>query len=249
MAREMYLAGVPEEELQPTPPPEPPKTFKEKMKHFWFYYKWPTIIVVAVALVVTFLTVQAVNKPRYDYTVVLMTDTVVDLGAFDPGDNYVDVEEALAQELAKYGRDLNDDGEVKVLVENLSLNGAGTMTIANNQKLMGHLAAGDVMFFVFEKSSYEDFLTRLGDDNSQFFSTLDLDIPNVDNAAGYYNWKDDPRRLEGGLQYLPEEMYFGTRGTTGTGGKDPEMAQECRDLLIAFITDTPLTPAEESPAS
>ena len=247
MAREMYLVGVEEEELQPTPPPEPPKTFKEKMHQFWYYYKWPTIIGAAALVVVIVLIVQAVTRPRYDYTIVLATDMLTEMDNADENAAYVDMSAVLSAELAKYGRDINGDGEIKVMVEHLSLSTNNIGSVNGSQKLMLHIAAGDVMFFVFDKASYESFEKKL-EEGSQFFSPLDLDVENVNQEAGYYNWKDDPRRQEERLNQLPEELYFGTRSATGTAAKSEEEAAQCRELLIAFITDTPLTPAEDAPA-
>ena len=244
MAREMYLVGVDEKDLQPSPPPQEPKTFKEKMAHFWFYYKWPVLFGAFVLVVAVILIVQSVTKTHYDYTVIVMLDTA----NTNPELGYGQEDTLIADLLAQYGRDIDGDGEINVLVENLSLGDNGQLTMVNNQKLAAHLAAGDVMFFVFDKTSYEDFLERITE-NERFFSTLDLDTVGVNQEEGCYNWKDDPRRLEGDLAKLPEELYFGVRDTTGTGSKEPEIAEQCRELLTALITDTPLTPAEDTSAA
>ena len=50
MAREMYLVGVSEEELKPSPPPERPNTPAERLKNFWFYYNWWVLAIAAAAV-------------------------------------------------------------------------------------------------------------------------------------------------------------------------------------------------------
>ena len=52
MAREMLLAGVDPEELKPTESPEPPQTPGDKLKNFWFYYKWWVLAIAAFVVIV-----------------------------------------------------------------------------------------------------------------------------------------------------------------------------------------------------
>ena len=62
MSREWVLAGVSEEELQPPPPPEQPKTPKGKWENYWYHYKWHTIGALAALVVVMMIVVQRIAE-------------------------------------------------------------------------------------------------------------------------------------------------------------------------------------------
>ena len=113
MAREMYLVGVDESELQPPPKPEPPKGLKGKWANFWYHYKWVTLISLFAVVVLTVILVQMLTQEKEDYRLALVTEKVVP----------TTVLEELEAELAAYGKDLNGDGKVLVSVENLYIGG------------------------------------------------------------------------------------------------------------------------------
>ena len=74
MAREMYLAGVSEEELHPDPKPEKPKTFKARLQNFFYHYKWVVLAAIAVVAVLAVMIGQAVTRVEPDYTLLLVTE-------------------------------------------------------------------------------------------------------------------------------------------------------------------------------
>lgn len=239
MAREMYLVGVSEEELQPPKKPEAPKTPKGKWENYWYHYKWPTLAAIAAVIALTVIIVQIVTKPKYDYTFVLATNRSL---------INVDVE-TLTDELAKYGRDINGDGEVKVQVDYINMDVTTGMATTSNTKLMAHLSAGDVMFFVFQKDSYDTFIKNLRNSGTDtFFSPIELDAEGISSDEGYWNWKGSAIQQDKSMARLPEDLYFGVRQAIGTAGKDSsvKMHDDGMELLKALITGTPLTPAEEN---
>lgn len=146
MAREMYLVGVDEDELKPPEPPKQPKTPKGKWENFWYHYKWHTIAIAAAALVITVMVVQFVTQPRYDYQVILVTQKALAYGE----------DKVIADELAKYGRDVNGDGKILVNVDAIFMGGSDQISIVNQQKLVTRLAAGDELFYIMDPKSYEE---------------------------------------------------------------------------------------------
>lgn len=235
MAREMYLVGVSEEELRPDPKPEGPKTPKDKLPNFWYHYKWPVIIGAVVLVFAGVLIGQMVTRDDPDYTIILATDGYVSQAAAD----------RLGEELQAYGRDLDGDGKVEVSVETLVTGDATQIGMANKTKLMAHLSSGDVMFFIFDKASYEGTIEPQLQDGYQFFTPLDVDVPGMQEGGRYWNWKDDPLREQEGLGEFPADLYFGVREATGTaaGQNSQQMHADCTELLNNFLTKT--TPAAE----
>ena len=229
MSREWVLAGVSEEELQPPPPPEQPKTPKGKWENYWYHYKWHTIGALAALVVVTVLVVQMLNRDEPDYRFALVTEGAMFSSSID----------ALQTELAKYGKDLDGDGKVEVLVENLYI-GEDQMAAAMSQKLVVYLAAGDVMGYIFEPKAYESRIPALEENGGHFFDQMALEVPGMNEAGTYWNWKDDPVRQAEGLNLLPQELYFGVRTAVGTAGDKDSVSRHdaCLELLQAFITKT-----------
>ena len=77
MAREMYLVGVDESELQPSPKPEPPKGFKGKWANYWYHYKWVTLISLFALVVLIVILVQMFSREKEDYRLALVTEKIV----------------------------------------------------------------------------------------------------------------------------------------------------------------------------
>lgn len=71
---------------------------------FWYHYRWPLLIGVAVLGIIGFITVDSLRKERYDTTVVIATDYYVD-------DTQL---EALDQVLNPVVEDLDGNGQVNI---------------------------------------------------------------------------------------------------------------------------------------
>lgn len=236
MAREFYLAGVSEEELRPEPKPEGPKTFREKLSNFWYHNKWPVILITAAVVVLVVMFYQIFSKDNPDYSVVLVTKTMVSDDAADK----------LAAELKPYGRDVDGDGKVEIQAETLCVDDTTQLGMISKQKLLAHFSAGDAMFFVFDKQSYDENVEVLQADGSQFFSEIDAQSDGLSNDGRFWDWKNDPMRKDAELSSLPEDLYFGVREVSGTASdsKSAKMHDECLKLLEAYISKTPLSDVE-----
>ena len=205
MARERYLIGVDPEELKaPPPPPEKKTGFFENL---WYHYKWHLLIGGFVLLLLTLAVITMVTKDDPDYTVVLLTG--------DPLTS--ETVTALQDQLAAVGEDVDGDGKVEVLIENLALGIAySNQKIANDNTFMAHLASGDVLLFAAEPAYYDKKIASLSEDGSSFFAPLS-------NGDTYVRWHP-------GRQDVSEELYIGVRPATGTA-KQNQSYEQCRRLL------------------
>jgi len=235
MAREMLLAGVDPEELKPTESPEPPQTPGDKLKNFWFYYKWWVLAIAAFVVIVGVALWQTLTTPTPDVQVVLVTRDVMDDAAVA----------GLEQAMQPYARDLNGDGRVLVDVENLPLAqyvGGTTYGMAetNTQKLMAYFVSADAMFYIFDQPCYDRYLHNLmdtADEDATFFAAPTFEAAGVDPDEHYWNWRSDPRRDTPWGELLPDDLYFGVRalGGTATGAAVEQRYADCMELLEAFV--------------
>lgn len=237
MAREMYLVGVDETELEPPKAPEPPKGFKAKWENFWYHYKWPVIIGALAVIIVVALCVQAMRKEKPDYYLIIASTKNLSVSAGD----------AFAEELEKYGRDLNEDGQVIVTVELLYVgNGNGQLGALDQQKLTATVFAGDTMFFGFSPDFYQDrILENMANAESVFFDELGIEAEGVSEDGRTWTWREDPILQTDALKGAPEDLIFGVRAASGTAGgkQSQQMHDDCLELLRAYIAKSPLEPS------
>ncbi len=136
-------------------PPKPsevaivPKTPKEKWDNFWFQYKWHTIIIVALAAVLSVLIAQCATRTVYDYEVVYFSYTAT-------LDEQVKL---IADYLTLDAEDLNGDGEVNVQVVNCSFSKtSGDVQYRNTMmtKLQAIIAGDEkAIIYITDKEGYE----------------------------------------------------------------------------------------------
>ena len=231
MAREFLLRGVSEEELQPPPKPEAPKTPRGKWENFWYHYKWPFWGAMFFAVVLGVLGYQLLTKNPADYQVILVTGTSV----WD--DDVTLLEETLAQ----YGQDLDGDGEVEVQIQNCYLSNPGSQQyMVNQQAIQSRIFAADVMLFVWEPKQYEDFMKNVAESSGADYSFMQkLDIQSADLVADgcLWNWENHPCREDERLDKIPAKLYFGVRSVNGTAANQTEMQKQCLELLEAFAAN------------
>ena len=229
MAREMYLVGVPEEQLRRDDTPPPPQTPKSKWQNFWFYYKWWVVAAVCLLAIIGVGVWQAATRVEPDYPIALVTrDGVSEEGVME-----------LETLLATYGQDLNGDGKVVVEVEDLALSQyvggrKNPQAEMNSQKIMAYLVSADVMFFIFDKPSYENYLGDLKENSGVdlFFDDLGRDVAGVDKTENYWNWNGDDRKNDYWGAEFPEDLYFGVRRLGGTADSKAAISRHDNDLAL-----------------
>ncbi len=154
-------------------------TFKKKLEHIWFYYKWYIVAAAVLLFAVAVSMVQVLSKPNYDLTVLWSQSGRVSARTV----------ELAAEELEKYCPDFNGDGEINVDVRFVGLDEstvvapseAGNSTNSNGefvdqyalmykQQLLAEMAAGDSMIYIFDDHVYNMFkdVTDFYDLSSKF---------------------------------------------------------------------------------
>lgn len=233
MAREMALAGVDPSELLPPPPPEQPHTFREKWDNFWYHYKITFWVVAAIVAIAVTILVQTVTKNPADYEVVVVTEY-----ALLPPET-----DGMKAYLASVGQDVDGDGEVEILIDNIVPNfqsdGSYSIGFADQQKLINYIAAGEKMIYVFDRLSYEGFLANISqvtDSDYSFYAALDITDAGYDPDGCYWSWKGDPRLAQYNLTEQAEDMLFGVRSPEGTAGgeKSQAMYEQGKQLIEAL---------------
>ncbi len=128
-----------------------PKTPEEKIKNFWFHYKWHTIGIIATVIVLSILIAQCVNKPKYDYEIIYFSYTQVLDEQLDSVEEYFE----------KLGSDIDGNGEVNVQIVNCSVsNDKANYSYRNTMltKLQAMIAADEkAMLFITDPDSYKYF--------------------------------------------------------------------------------------------
>lgn len=102
--------GEMEPEAKPSEVALKPTTPKEKWQNYWYHFKWHTIAVVFLAVVITVLTVQCANREKYDFQVVYFSYQSVLDSQLDKVEEYIE----------KHAADIDGNGEVNVSVVNCS---------------------------------------------------------------------------------------------------------------------------------
>jgi hypothetical protein len=225
------LLHVSEEELKPNPKPEGPKTCKKKIENYWYHYKWHTISAVVVIGIAAYMIGEMLLQVKPDYSIVLATDTAV----------LTETDEAMEAVMQTYANDVNGDGTVYVEIEVLNFGDESSLGTAYQYKLMAHLAAGDVLLYILDQTTYENEIRPMESDGDSFFAKLDFQANGIEGDGRYWNWKDDAMRSDEVFSALPENLYFGIREATGSSNNSStEDYNQCMELLKAFIMKTPL---------
>lgn len=169
MARERYLLHADEEGKNSPEAEKKPDTPKSKFDNFMYYHKIHLIILLCVAVVAGIMIRDVVTKVNPDYQIGLVTQQ-----------SYPDqLTQALENQIAKYGEDLNGDGKVVVQISNYVIaadpsatNIDPNMQMAGITRLMGDLQTGESMIFITDDASF-----KTQQEKNQVFSYLDGSMP------------------------------------------------------------------------
>ena len=138
-----------------------PKRFtKLWWEYFWDYYKWHTISVAFVSILILVTAVQCATQVKYD-----MTITVA-------GDKYLseDIQSQLSGELGEVIEDCDENGERNVFLQMLdfsdnSMNQDPQYMMAMSTKLMIEFTAGETFLFVLSEDIMNQYLNQDGAEN------------------------------------------------------------------------------------
>ena len=233
MAREWLLRGVDPEELK-RDTEIIPETPRSKWENFWYHHKWTFWGVLFLVVALTVATVQIATQDKPDYRIVLMSKNA-----------YVSEQTWwIGHILQPYGEDLDGDGKVEINVQSCLYSKEATLEHNSGpQMVSAHLAAGDVLFFVWDESAYDMFMSSIenvSNAGKDFLSDIPADSEWVMEEGKIYSWEQDPRREDELVEYFPEKMYFGIRAPIGSASQSAELNQQCLELLTRFIEDNPV---------
>lgn len=194
-----------------------PSTPKEKWQNFWFHYKWMVIGITAAVVIFTILTVQAINKPKYDYQIIYFSYSQ----AMD------DQLEKVEEYFEKLSSDIDGNGEVNVQVVNCSFyNEQQNVSYRNTilTKLQAIVAAEpQAMLFITDKDSHKYF-----DDMSDTTSLFEGE-PIPLNEEFYKTTTDDT------FGNLPEGLQISVRRIKDTTLESNKKAKPIYDEAVNVL--------------
>ena len=107
---------------------------------FWFHYKWPLLVAVAVVGIIAFITVDSLHRERYDTTVVIATEYSVD----------PEMLAALDDVLRPVVPDVDGNGRVRIDYAILYL-GNTELGRENQQRMYLYMAQNDVALYLMSR--------------------------------------------------------------------------------------------------
>ena len=194
--------GLSEQKL-PLKEEKPQLTKQERVQNFWYYHKFKIIIGVVLVALVGFLVYSLSTVVHPDYSILFLTPD------YEVGSRFQEIE----TKLQKYGRDINEDGQVVVRVNYLPLskdfdNNATLATeySANFSRALAEFQDGNcVIVIADEKVAKEQSL------NTSLDNMMNL-IPDNDKVKplGFY-FKDTEFTKEINGESLPDTVFIGIR--------------------------------------
>lgn len=234
MVKEKYLPL--EEPVQPEQPVKTAKEIrKEKWDNFWFYYKKPFWIVIAVAIVLLYIIDPFHPKVKADYTIGIISSKYWS----------DDLQSALGDALEPYGEDLNEDGQVVVetilylLPEDAASIGAEEFE-AYLVKLMGDLEACTSAIYLCDDYNAEIY----GVENGLFARLSDYSAINEDDEAEIeefgVNWQTvNAIGQNARFRNSKTNMVFCLRAMIGTMEKNPDVYEQGKALFERMKANSP----------
>lgn len=158
---------------------------------FWPHYGKLSIVLLVAVIVAVVLTVEAVNKPRYDFHMVVAMDAPV---------AYADTEE-LRSVVAEAVGDVNGDGEILLDVQVIDLGDQENLT-TNQQRLQLAFAQSEYTLYILDEMYSDTYCHR------EYFDPI--------ADYGFTADPDQPRRMDVSEvpvlwrmgQHIPEEQQF-----------------------------------------
>lgn len=197
--------------------PEPPKTFSEKVKNFWYHYKAHTILSLFMVTALTIGITQCSTRPDYDAEIVLYTR------------NFYSAEqvEKLTEFLTPYFDDANGDGEVLIAISDCSYTTDKTFDSneTNNKaaKLNATIASGvEAQLYILDNKTLEQ-LDELAKNYGGFITDsvpLPDEVAEITDAQGYK---------------IPEGLFIGRRVLKGTSMEKNDTAVAASDYALKVI--------------
>ena len=221
-AREEFLElkKIQTGEVDAPPPPSAeavePKTFKEKSKNFWFYYRKTVFAAAFIIVALIICLVQCFSRIDYDLSITLYTaNAVSDADA-----------KKVAEYFEKFCEDINGDGEVHIQVTNCSYSSASNPQYAQtvNMKVQTIIAAEyEAVLFITDEVTHE----RLNSisDSTAFFENDEILLKD-----GFYEFCDSDDNFP-----LPQGLRLSCRKISNTIMEKNKKAAVCHSEAKKII--------------
>lgn len=138
-------------------------SFKQKIKNFWFYYKWHTLIVLFFVVVITVMAVQHLGREKYDIRILYGGPAIIG------EQTSADITNAFQSILAE---DYNGDGKKKVELYDLIIMNSDELqqayekgvspyflnenTVADSVELMNfHASVAEYLIYIIDLDNYQ----------------------------------------------------------------------------------------------
>ena len=189
-------------------------SFSEKISHFWYYYKFHTIAVLVIALLIGVTVHQALTKEKYDLKIAYY-------GSVAFSDEQA---EALRVYLPDYIEDIDENGEKTVSVSIQSVGSEAvdqSYRMAVMQKLWAEIAAGVNSIYILDE---------------EFYNQLASDEENLKIMQSVINVQDSPK-LKELLKWGDKPLYWCTTAKSSdssqlTGNDDAHKNAELAENAI-----------------
>ena len=208
-----------------------PKGLKAILENFWYHYKYHTIAILVVIVTLAVSISQCVAKPDYDYKIVVATRSMT-LSTIQI--------DAIRKELVQYGKDVNGDGEVNLVLVDCTLDGNTSdyqSLLAKQQKLQALLMTdAEAMLFLVDNSCLK-WIDNLNE-KSRFIA--DTGLPHNDgrgfNVSDTHIIKNPAKTVNAETNLMwPPDLSISRRRVEGTALEDAEGAEEFKNNADEFI--------------
>ncbi len=196
-----------------------PLTFKEKLQNYWYHFKWHTITVIALAIVLAITITQCATREKYDFITVLFTYSAVTDDRIDEIEKY----------LEQFGKDIDGDGKVNIQIVNCSVpsnNNNSQLNQTSIAKLQSMVAAEpNAMLYIVDKKGY-NYLESLNENG--FFDAEPILLPDE-----FYEQCNGEEKYE----KLPKELKIGYRRIGGTTMQKDKTAKKVHKLCEEILKE------------
>lgn len=135
---------------------EKPVTPKEKWDNFWYHYRWTVLAVGFFVVAVSFLTIQALTREKYDTTLMLGNYTYFSQEQLD----------SITDSFSKYIKDVDGDGKKSVSIFQAKYIAEGSDEEATgvessmHARIITEIASGQNNIFIMEKELLEPLIQK-----------------------------------------------------------------------------------------
>ena len=187
----------------------------KRLAEFWYRSKWIVIFCVFTALVFGYIVYDTATRTDYDLTVLVVMDNQ-SLYARTP---------ELTAFLEEYCDDINGDGEVNVLVYNISTNYSDPTTVTSSQaQLMTQLQLGENMLIISDGTTDFEVHDFTGELEGECVTALGIRL-NCSLTRDKLKW-----------QQMPDELYIGIREPARLLSTSyEEMSQNYENALPTYL--------------